>query len=88
MRNAVLVISYLHLLRADGMAESLPGPSVEKKRRTSGGTRWTLPDKITSSAKSNKFAYCKLCPSITHCGINDIKHHSEGKGHSEQLESQ
>ena len=44
---------------------SLSGPSVEKKSKTSGGTRfksgWTLPENITSSAKSNKFAYCKLC---------------------------
>ena len=37
------------------MAESLPGPSVEKKRKTSGCTTlkfsWTLPENITSSAK-------------------------------------
>ena len=74
------------------MAESLPGPSMEKKRKISGGTRfkfsWTLPENITSSAKSNKFAYCKLCLShfsITHGSINDIKRHCEGKGHSERL---
>ena len=74
------------------MAESLLGPSVQKKRMTSGGTifkfSWTLPENITSSAKSNKFAYCKLCLShfnITHGGINHIKRHCEGKGHSELL---
>ena len=36
------------------MAESLPGPSVEKKRMTSGGTRfkfsWTLPENITTTS--------------------------------------
>ena len=64
------------------MAESLPRPSVQKKRMT-GGTifkfSWTLPENITSSAKSNKFAYCKLCLShfnITRGGINHIKRSS------------
>ena len=72
--------------------QSLPGPSVEKKRKTSGDTRfkfsWNLPENIMSSAKSNKFAYCKLCLShfsITHGGINGKKCHCEGKGHSDRL---
>ena len=89
LENAVL---FCIVLRAGAMAESLPGPSMEKKRKTSGSTifrfSWTLPENITSSAKSNKFVYCKLCLnhfSITHGGINDIKHHCEGKGHSERL---
>ena len=73
------------------MAESLPGPSVEKKRKSSGGTRfkfnWTLP--VQKSIKL--IAYCKLCLShfnISRGGINHIKHHCEGKGHSERLEYQ
>ena len=44
------------------MAEPLPGPSVETKRNTSGGTRfkcsWTLPENITTSEKSNNFVNC------------------------------
>ena len=56
-------LAILHHFKNWWMAESLPGQCGEK-RKANGGTKftfsWNLPENITSSAKSNKFGYCKL----------------------------
>ena len=49
------------------MAESLPGPSVEKKRKTSGARfkfSWTFPENSTSSAKSYKLPIASSASAI------------------------
>ena len=62
-------------------------PPVEKKKRTVGGElkhNWTLLTNISSCSKRSRFVYCKLCAkhfTVSHGGMNDIKHHVDWAAH-------
>ena len=73
------------------MAGTLPGPSVEKKRKTSGGTIFTLPIllPLVQKAISLPIASSALAILIYNTWwYQSHKCHCEGKGHNERQEYQ